>query len=215
MIFHDTILLKIGLAFLAGVIIGVDRERIGKSAGTRTQMLICVGSALLASISIELPKLIGPTGNPMGGDPARLMAQIVAGIGFVGAGVIIKGNKNRVIGITTAATIWVTAAIGLSIGAGFYFPALATMACVLLLSPIAALQYRIGLKVNPYVLIYKSSRSKDVENLLNHSKISWAISGHRDHEVILHIYSSEQKNKKLNRMLESKKIPYSLQMLEE
>lgn len=202
-------LIKIFLAFLAGVIIGVDRERCGKSAGTRTQMLICVGSTMLSDISLQLPNTIGPFGR-LGGDPARLMAQVVAGIGFVGAGVIIKGNKNRVTGVTTAATIWVTAAIGIAIGAGFYFPAFLTMICVLLLGPIAKLQYKIGLKVDPYNLTFHRRLQKMIEKTLVDLKITSTVLSHEENETTIKIFSSAEKNHKLSEILQRKKIKFDL-----
>src|SRR3990167_721881 len=81
---------RVLVAFVAGVVVGLDRERSGKAAGIRTQMLVCVGSALMASISVYLGEAYGI----VSADPARLMAQIVSGIGFLGAGVIIKNGGN-------------------------------------------------------------------------------------------------------------------------
>lgn len=101
---------KILMSVLAGGLIGIERELRSKSAGFRTLMLICLGSALFTVFSQEM-------GGP--GDISRIAANIVVGIGFVGAGVIFKADT-RVNGITTAATIWVTAAVGMGIGLGHY-----------------------------------------------------------------------------------------------
>jgi len=101
---------KILMSVLAGGLIGLERELRSKSAGFRTLMLICLGSALFTIFSQEM-------GSP--NDLARIAANIVVGIGFVGAGVIFKADT-RVNGITTAATIWVTAAVGMGIGLGHY-----------------------------------------------------------------------------------------------
>jgi putative Mg2+ transporter-C (MgtC) family protein len=85
---------------LLGGAIGMERELSGKAAGLRTNILICVGSALLMDLSINLPGALGRNG-----DPARLAAQVVTGIGFLGAGTIMQA-RGTVIGLTTAATLW-------------------------------------------------------------------------------------------------------------
>ena len=106
------------LAVLLGGAIGLERELKGKPAGLRTNILICVGAALLTDVSISM---VGPNGARVG-DPARLAAQIVSGVGFLGAGTIMQGS-GIVTGLTSAATIWVVAAIGITIGAGQYVAA--------------------------------------------------------------------------------------------
>ncbi|NIJ53450.1 MgtC/SapB family protein [Dyadobacter arcticus] len=99
---------KLLLSFLLGAIIGTEREYRSKSAGLRTMILIAVGSTLFTILSIKISS-----------DAGRIAANIVTGIGFIGAGIIFREN-NRVVGITTAAIVWVTAALGMGIGAGFY-----------------------------------------------------------------------------------------------
>jgi putative Mg2+ transporter-C (MgtC) family protein len=99
---------KLLLSFLLGAIIGMEREYRSKSAGLRTMILIAVGSTLFTIISIHIS-----------GDAGRIAANIVTGIGFIGAGIIFRENS-RVVGITTAAIVWVTAALGMGIGAGMY-----------------------------------------------------------------------------------------------
>jgi putative Mg2+ transporter-C (MgtC) family protein len=103
--------LRLVLAIALGSIIGYQREWSGKEAGLRTHILICSGAALFTIISIY--------GFP-GSDPARIAAGIVTGIGFIGAGVILHRTGGAVVGLTTAATIWAVAAIGLAAGAGLY-----------------------------------------------------------------------------------------------
>jgi putative Mg2+ transporter-C (MgtC) family protein len=100
-------------AVVLGGLVGLDRERKMKSAGIKTNMMICIGSTLYTSIS--LLNLAGATGMA---DPNRISAQIVSGIGFLGAGAIIQSRGN-IVGLTTAATIWVVAAIGVAIGSGY------------------------------------------------------------------------------------------------
>ena len=103
-------LLKLGLAVLAGGLIGIEREFRDKAAGFRTLIFICLGSALFTILSVRLAGV---------NDPTRIAAGIVAGVGFLGAGVIMR-DSGRVIGLTTAAAIWLTAALGMSIGGGEY-----------------------------------------------------------------------------------------------
>ena len=113
------LLAKLALAVLLGGAVGLERELSGKPAGLRTNILICVGSAMLMDLSIR----IGITESGVRiGDPARLAAQVISGIGFLGAGTILQA-RGTVVGLTTAATIWVVAAIGLTIGAGSFIEA--------------------------------------------------------------------------------------------
>ena len=112
------LLLKLSLAVVLGGIIGVERELSGKPAGLRTNILICVGSALLMDLSAR----VGMVDGVRIGDPARIAAQVVSGIGFLGAGTIMQA-RGAVLGLTTAATIWVVAAIGLTVGSGSYLEA--------------------------------------------------------------------------------------------
>ena len=100
---------------LLGGIIGFERELAGKPAGLRTNILICIGAALLVDVSMR----IGLVDGHRVGDPGRIAAQIVSGVGFLGAGTIMQG-QGVVTGLTSAATIWVVAAIGMTVGAGFY-----------------------------------------------------------------------------------------------
>ncbi len=110
-----SVLLRVLLAVVAGGIIGNERGRHGRSAGFRTHILICLGGAMTALCSVYVSKVVG-----MGGDVFRIPAQVISGIGFLGAGIIMVRNNNTVAGLTTAAGMWVTAIIGLSFGYGFY-----------------------------------------------------------------------------------------------
>lgn len=103
---------KILVATVCGLIIGWERERKQKVAGLRTIILICVGSTLFTAASLILPKILN-----IHSDPGRLISTIVTGIGFLGGGVILK-NEDKIIGVTTSAFIWVTAAIGILCGLG-------------------------------------------------------------------------------------------------
>jgi len=118
---------KILIATICGLIIGYDREIKQKVAGIRTNILICVGCTILTSISFYLAKE-----NP-NIDPTRIIGQIVTGIGFLGAGVIMK-NEDKIVGVTTAAFIWIVSAIGILIGVigSFLFPIFLTFGLLII-----------------------------------------------------------------------------------
>jgi len=113
------IALRLGLGFLAGAIIGFERSHKHQVAGLRTHTLIALGSTLLMILSIWLPQEYIGLKN---GDPGRIAAQVVSGIGFLGAGAILRLGNN-VKGLTTAASLWLVSAIGLVIGAGLFVAA--------------------------------------------------------------------------------------------
>ena len=122
-----TCLLRILLAVIAGGVIGNERGRHGRAAGFRTHILVCLGGAMTALCSLYVSTVLGT-----GGDVFRIPAQVISGIGFLGAGIIMVRNNNTVAGLTTAAGMWVTATIGLAFGFGFYGGGiLTTVICVL------------------------------------------------------------------------------------
>jgi len=116
------------LAALLGGLIGWDREASRKPAGLRTNMLICIGAALIADLSLRFAMVTST--ELIRADPARLAAQVVSGIGFLGAGTIIQ-QRGSVTGLTTAATLWVVAAIGIAIGSGHPWEAVGATVLVL------------------------------------------------------------------------------------
>jgi putative Mg2+ transporter-C (MgtC) family protein len=117
-----SVLAKLLLATVLGGAVGLEREMAGKPAGLRTNILICVGAALFTQLSVDMATIgFTPDGRPFG-DTTRITAQIVSGIGFLGAGAILHGG-GAVVGLTTAATIWVVGAIGAAVGAGAYVEA--------------------------------------------------------------------------------------------
>ncbi|MGH7475759.1 MAG: MgtC/SapB family protein [Longimicrobiales bacterium] len=122
-------LLQLVLAAVLGGVVGLEREINGKPAGFRTNLLICVGAALLTGLSLGIAQAADPLTTSA--DPARIAAQIVSGIGFLGAGTILQ-SRGAVTGLTTAATLWVVAAIGIAVGAGVYEEAIGATALVIL-----------------------------------------------------------------------------------
>jgi putative Mg2+ transporter-C (MgtC) family protein len=114
-----------------GAVVGLEREVHGRPAGLRTHILVCLGSALIIVAFQQVQaSLVAASGEAIQLDPARAAAGIITGIGFLGAGTILKG-KDHVMGLTTAASIWVVAAIGIATGLGLYFLAVASTLLVL------------------------------------------------------------------------------------
>jgi putative Mg2+ transporter-C (MgtC) family protein len=111
---------RLVLSFILGGLIGLERERHRQSAGLRTHIVICLGATLLTLLSIYIPQTFR---HFEGGDPGRIAAQVISGIGFLGGGAIFRLGAN-VRGLTTAASIWVVAGIGMVVGAGMYDAAL-------------------------------------------------------------------------------------------
>ena len=120
-----SIFIRLALAMLCGGILGMERGKKNRPAGFRTYMLVCVGATLVMLTNQYLCEVYGT------GDPARLGAQVISGIGFLGAGTIIVTGRNRVKGLTTAAGLWADACLGLAIGVGFYSAAI--IGCTLIL----------------------------------------------------------------------------------
>lgn len=133
-----TMVAQLGLAAVLGGAIGYEREGLKRPAGFRTHILVCVGSTVAVHTNLQL---LASFDGPL--DPARLGAQVISGLGFLGAGTIIK-EGNSVKGLTTAASLWVVGIIGLAVGAGQYFSAvISTILLYLILSAFRNLEDRI------------------------------------------------------------------------
>ena len=159
------LLLQVVLATVLGGAIGMERELSGKPAGLRTNILICVGATLFTVLSLKM--------SGSRGDPARVAAQILPGVGFIGAGTILHA-RGAVTGLTSAATIWVVAAIGMALGAGAYTEAVGTTLLVMLI--LAGLGYFERLiarhSTHSHVLIHarpEGSALEDLEALVRRS----------------------------------------------
>lgn len=153
------------LAAVLGGAIGLEREVSGKPAGFRTNLLICVGAALLTELSRSIS-----AGQGYNADPGRIAAQIVSGIGFLGAGTILQA-RGHILGLTTAATLWVVAAIGMATGAGAYVEAVGTtilvIAALLVLRRVETHLLRRGGAYTLQVTLASDSDSiKELENTL-------------------------------------------------
>ena len=163
---------------MLGGAIGLERELAGKSAGLRTNILICVGAALFTQLSIDIAQLgTTPDGRPYG-DTTRITAQIVSGIGFLGAGAILHGG-GAVVGLTTGATIWVVGAIGAAVGSGQYVDALGATALIMVVL--------IGLRPLEAKMLLKRRRVK--ATLRVKPGTSWDLFDDLIKEQGIHVYS--------------------------
>ncbi len=192
----STILLRLVVALLLGAAVGLERERQERAAGLRTVTLVSLGSALFMIVSAHgffAESTQGPASLRF--DPSRLAAQVVTGIGFLGAGAILL-RRNVVRGLTTAATIWAVAAIGLSAGAGLLLPAVITTIMILfVLMVLKPLEIRLFHRHSQVLLAFTMPRRQaplaDVRSLVEHlggiprTLVLREVSAERDHVELL------------------------------
>jgi putative Mg2+ transporter-C (MgtC) family protein len=112
------VLIRCAAAIIVGAIIGSERAKHGRAAGMRTHILVCLGATMTAMTGLYITEIMG-----MGGDVSRIAAQVISGVGFLGAGMIVLKSNSVITGLTTAAGVWTTATIGIAIGYGFYLGA--------------------------------------------------------------------------------------------
>ena len=187
--------LRLLISFIIGAGIGFEREYHGKAAGLRTMIMICLGSTMFTMISLSF-----------GGDsPDRVASNIITGIGFLGAGVIFKDGLT-ITGITTATTIWITAALGMAVGAGEYFMAMAGSVIVILV--LSALQ-QITTKIEKIhqARTYRITCARDeklISNLENQISALGLKAGRRrdfkDNDRLILFYEIRGREKKLNEL---------------
>ncbi len=159
------ILLRILAAAVLGGVIGLERQRNNQPAGLRTHIVLVVGAALAMCLSINMSIQYLPKGT--GGDPTRLAAQVVSGIGFLCAGAILRYGAN-VKGLATAASLWTMTMVGLAVGGGYYLPAAATTALLLVtLVIITLLENRF---IRPYVTMQVTIIAEDSPGLLQDTR---------------------------------------------
>jgi putative Mg2+ transporter-C (MgtC) family protein len=178
MIINPEYFYRLGMALLVGGIIGAERERHKKAVGLRTLILISLGSALFTILSYHI-------GTDNNNDPGRIAANIVSGIGFLGAGVILE-ERGRVTGLTTAATVWLTAALGMAAGAGEY-----------ILSAGAGLMALIVLMVftrfEEYLEISSETRTYQITTKISWDKYKEIKSLFKEHHLSIQNYKQEKK----------------------
>ena len=123
-----TVVIRVILAAVAGALVGLEREFHGRAAGMRTHMMVALGAALAAMIGMFTVTELG-----IDSDPMRVGAQVISGVGFLGAGtILLRGGGSRITGLTTAAGLWTAASIGLAVGIGFYVGAFMTVIAAML-----------------------------------------------------------------------------------
>jgi putative Mg2+ transporter-C (MgtC) family protein len=178
-------MVRLALAALLGAIIGLERELKRKPAGLRTNIFICFGSAMFTILSAELAKDFGI------GDRTRIAAQIIPGIGFIGAGSILH-DKGGVSGLTTAATIFVVASIGMAAGGGLYVLAIfATMLIYLALHLLGILERRLNLK--PLTMNYTVISVKTADDLV--AQVNSILEDQGKEMQAMHLSRSGEKEK--------------------
>lgn len=161
-----SIILRLVFAVVIGGFIGLERGKQGRAAGMRTHILVCLGATLTVMIGIFSNKILG-----FNGDVMRVAAQVVSGIGFLGAGTILVKGRFQITGITTAAGLWATAAMGLALGAGFFEGAIV---CFILTFLTVAIFHKLEYKFNRwhirfgvYIEINNDTRVRDIITFLN------------------------------------------------
>jgi len=182
MYFYPEDFYRLGVALIIGGIIGAERERHKKAVGLRTLILIAVGSAVFTIISIRLSLNIG-------GEPGRIAASIVSGIGFLGAGVILE-ERGRVVGLTTAATIWLTAALGMAAGAGEYVLAVGT-------TIISLIVLALFTRFEEYLNISKEARIYRITTISSWDKFKDLKSLFKDLNIDVDNYKQEKDEKEM------------------
>ncbi|WP_422822758.1 MgtC/SapB family protein [Ureibacillus thermosphaericus] len=179
LIFHETIrsvvLFKLAFAAMLSLIIGIERELKKKPVGLKTSLVISTFSCLLTIISIDTAYSTPPRGDiNITMDPLRLAAQIVSGVGFLGAGVILRKGNDSITGLTTAAIVWGAAGIGIAVGAEFYIEALLTVIIVVFgIEIVAPFLTKIGpkrIRMRELSLKAKIAHKENIEELLKFMK---------------------------------------------
>ena len=169
-----TVILRIVLAGVFGGIIGNERGKHGSQAGLRTHILVCIGASMTAMAGLFSTEILG-----YNGDPFRIAAQVISGIGFLGAGMIVVKNTNMITGLTTAAGMWTTAAIGIALGMGFYSAAfIAMVACIFTAAFLTRIERRRKAVAHLYI---------EIGTLTSSGKITDKIKELFDNECILEI----------------------------
>lgn len=153
----EVILFRCLVSLVIGLVIGLERSFHGRAAGMRTHILVCLGATVTAMTGIFCT-------NSFGGDAMRLSAQVISGVGFLGAGMIVLKNDNVITGLTTAAGVWATATLGIAVGYGFYYGAgIATFLFFIALTLFAKMERR---KKNTEVIYVEIGDMNKVNKLI-------------------------------------------------
>ena len=157
-----TILIRLVLAMFMGGAIGLERGKQGRAAGMRTHIFVCLGATLTTMIGYFSLMLFGT------GDPLRIAAQVISGIGFLGVGTILLKGRFQITGLTTAAGLWCAAAIGIALGAGFYEGAIITFVCsVLTVTTFWRVEYILNKKNRRFGIYVEISSDKYIRTTID------------------------------------------------
>ena len=209
MISETQIILRILLGAALGAVIGFERERDNQPAGLRTHMILVIGATLAMVLSVNLGYLFARPGTPA--DPARLAAQVISGIGFLGAGAILRYGFN-VKGLTTATSLWTMAIVGLAVGAGYYLIGVVTTALMLLvLGLLNVIENRfVRTSVSRYISLqadYRKGVVKDIRQLVNKfadDLLSFTIQKHvKNKRIRIQIVARIHKDQILEELVDS------------
>lgn len=171
-----SILLRIILAMLFGGAIGLERGKQGRAAGMRTHIFVCIGAALVTMIGFYVAEFMVEKYGTMG-DPLRVAAQVVSGIGFLGVGTILIKGRFQITGLTTAAGLWCAAAIGIALGAGFFEGAIITFVCSILTMTLAGrIEQMLNKKYSRFGIYVEVSSDKYVREAINLLESKYKVS---------------------------------------
>lgn len=161
-----SVILRLLFAMLVGTVVGIERSSRGRGAGVKTHTLVCVGATLVMLTSQYMCGLFQT------GDPARLGAQVISGIGFLGAGTIMVTGRNHVRGLTTAAGLWVCACEGLAVGVGFWQGAVTTLVIILVtLRVLAKVDLRMHRFAKSFELYIEFDSGEDIRRFIQDVKL--------------------------------------------
>ena len=166
----ESVTVRLLLAMIVGGVIGLERGKQGRAAGMRTHTLVCLGATLCAIIGVY-------SASCNGGDPLRVAAQVVSGIGFLGVGTILIKGRFQITGLTTAAGLWCAAAIGLALGLGYYEGALITFVlAVLTVTVVHKLEYTINRKYTRFGIYVEIRSNADVRRTIDFMQANLRVS---------------------------------------
>ena len=218
--FAPEVIVRVLLAALAGGVIGIERGYHGRAAGLRTHMLVCLGAALTAMIGYYLSL------DGLSTDVQRTGAQVMSGVGFLGAGtILLKKDSSRITGLTTAAGLWATAAIGLAVGYGLYMAAVFTVIVVVLAFTLMSRVEFTMHKKRQRVLIYMEldcvSCVKEMSQKLRSDfgaielQVTPARSGKPEHvgmEALIRVHSKVPPEEKIEKIHQIEHVVFALQI---
>ena len=166
-----TVALRLTLAMIVGGTIGLERGKHGRAAGMRTHILVCIGATMASMVGIYASETLSS-----GGDPLRVAAQVISGIGFLGVGTIIVKGRFQITGLTTAAGLWTVAAIGLALGVGYYSAAIvAFVLAVLTVSIVHRLEYTINKKHRRFGIYVEIKSDSEVRKTIDFLLTSFKV----------------------------------------